>query len=496
MHNVSQLPFWLSAFLLNPVPLFSQFTSFSHSVALPWPLSFTHQSTLNTELQKKVKKTNSTRKPFPTNSPSRCVCSCLCQCPRASGLSWPWPWQPGGFHRSAPAPQSCLLLQCWSPTPRWHKPTTTQGKISKSSLETSNCQLPKRLSAISSLIVSVGDTEGKQERDTSDSRSPKRGTTCSVDRISSCLASVQWLYLLSGFSAPMVSWHHVFPLVFKAQAVNKQNCHNFGFLLTLSDLKGRRFVDMCNEDYWNVPWPWNEKQSKQGNIFWNGTFFFPSLSLVPPKFKCDYTDLIPSWRWLRDLDLRSSEQNYPLTSALENSGSWVWPTILFRYYILLEHWYNYCHIFPGWCLIWEEFLHLSAVTSSLEEGASCRCFLLGSFFLTIFSWAMLLMSHKSACKGCCGLCILQLAVKHTMNPFHSVTVSVSLEGRKGWVHLLRAEYSPTCYRPETAEINQCSFPFLGSSVKKTNTEKKRQVFSSWAEKYCRGKDHNLTPISE
>lgn len=201
-------------------------------------------------------------------------------------------------------------------------------------------------------------------------------------------------------------------------------------------------------------------------------FFFPSLSLVPPKFKCDYTDLIPSWRWLRDLDLRSSEQNYPLTSALENSGSWVWPTILFRYYILLEHWYNYCHIFPGWCLIWEEFLHLSAVTSSLEEGASCRCFLLGSFFLTIFSWAMLLMSHKSACKGCCGLCILQLAVKHTMNPFHSVTVSVSLEGRKGWVHLLRAEYSPTCYRPETAEINQCSFPFLGSSVKKTNTEQR------------------------
>lgn len=89
-----------------------------------------------------------------------------------------------------------------------------------------------------------------------------------------------------------------------------------------------------------------------------------------------------------------------------------------------------------------------------------------------YSWTMLLMSHESACKGCCGLCILHLAINHTTNLFHSVTVPVSLEGRKGWVHLLRAEYSPTCYRPVTAEINQCSFLFLGSSVKKTNTKKR------------------------
>lgn len=55
----------------------------------------------------------------------------------------------------------------------------------------SNCQFLQRPLAICFLAVSVGDTEGKQERDTSNSWSPKRGTACSGDRISSCLTSVQ-----------------------------------------------------------------------------------------------------------------------------------------------------------------------------------------------------------------------------------------------------------------------------------------------------------------
>lgn len=82
------------------------------------------------------------------------------------------------------------------------------------------------------------------------------------------------------------------------------------------------------------------------------------------------------------------------------------------------------------------------------------------------------MSHKSAGKGCCGLCILQLAINCTTNPFNSVTVPVSLEGRKGWVHLLGAEYTPICYRTVTAEVNQYSSLLLGSSVKKNNMKKK------------------------
>lgn len=230
---------------------------------------------------------NSINKPFSRNLPLECVCSCLYRCPRAWDLSWPWRWRPGVFHRSMPVPQSCLLLRCWWPTPRWHKPTTAQDKMrSKTSLGTqlqfsSCCQLPKKLLVISFLIASAGRTEGKQEPNSFCSWSPKRATTCFVDRISSCLASVQRLYLLSEFSAPVVNWHRVLPLVFKAQTINKQNCHNFGFLLTLSNLKGRRFADMCNEVCWKAPWPWNEKHSKQGNIFWKGTLS-SSLSLVPP----------------------------------------------------------------------------------------------------------------------------------------------------------------------------------------------------------------------
>lgn len=142
-------------------------------------------------------------------------------------------------------------------------------------------QLPKKLLAISFPLVNAGDTEGNPEPTGSRGRSPARVTTRSAGSISSRLASVQCLYLLSGFSAPVVNWHGVFPLVFKAQTVNTQNCHNFGFLLTLSNSKGGRFVDMCGEVCWKAPRPWNEKQSKQGNISWKGTFI-SSLSLVPP----------------------------------------------------------------------------------------------------------------------------------------------------------------------------------------------------------------------
>lgn len=242
---------------------------------LPCPLSFTwkHQSTLNTELQKKVQNTHSTRKPSPRAHHQDASVAVSVDAPELQvclGLDG------GSAGRSVDQrqlPEAASFPNAGHPLPVDINLPQHKTKESKAELEFSS-SLPKRLLVISFLIVNAGDTEGKQERDASDSWSPKRGTTCSVDRISSCLASEQWLYLLSGFSAPMVSWHHVFPLVFKAQAVSKQNCHNFGFLLTLSDLKGRRFVDMCNEDYWNVPWPWNEKQSKQGNIFWKGPFFF------------------------------------------------------------------------------------------------------------------------------------------------------------------------------------------------------------------------------
>lgn len=56
-------------------------------------------------------------------------------------------------------------------------------------------------------------------------------------------------------------------------------------LLTLLGVKGRRFVDTCNEGCWKAAWPWNEKHWRKGIFFGKGTFF-PSLSLVLPTYKC------------------------------------------------------------------------------------------------------------------------------------------------------------------------------------------------------------------
>lgn len=140
MHHVIQLHFLLSIFLLNLVPFSVSSLNlvtqcYSHVLFLLCRntdyAAFYHQCTLNTEvlaLQKKVKNINYINKPFSINLPLKCVCSCLYRCPRAWDLSWPWRWRPGVFHRSMPVPRNCLLLRCWWPTPRWHKPTTAQDK--------------------------------------------------------------------------------------------------------------------------------------------------------------------------------------------------------------------------------------------------------------------------------------------------------------------------------------------------------------------------------
>lgn len=260
-------------------------------------------------------------------------------------------------------------------------------------------------------------TQGKQRHNGFHSWSPKRATTCFVDRISSHLASVHWLYLPAGVSAPTVNRHCVFPLVFEAQTVNKLNRHNFGFLLTLSDLKEEgllirvmRFAESTTTMKWQT--------AKTGqHLLTRNTFFFPKPSASNNHLNVTTEVSFSLRRLLSALDLRSYLQNYLLLYRAYEAVFDPQP-IRITYPLGTPH-----------GLVSQDFSWMTSnlrriptlkcyVRPSLEKGGPVQVLSAGTYFPRC-SWTTQLMRYTSVFKEWYGLCILQLAHRHAAINLHN-----------------------------------------------------------------------------